>query len=263
MNKMETSTLSPESIIRVPTGSSASPSPTTLMVATMNSTQPTASNLMSTSLNVAGELISPPMVTRSSPSHASPLTVSHNSSTTANIFVNASAFECTDYNGSTIDNCVSSTSPRVPVSMSSPGSVSVSLAASTSSAAMAASLLSTARVAAAARAKAFYSNTRPGNGRLLEFLQHSNSMDSEKYHEILQYQVHSHNASMLFPPLPQQIIGLDSRLISWEMLQETTARLLFMAVRWVKCLTPFQSLTRHDQLLLLQVQADNICATLS
>ena len=34
--------------------------------------------------------------------------------------------------------------------------------------------------------------------------------------------------------------------------QETTARLLFMAVRWVKCLAPFQTLSLRDQLLLLQ-----------
>lgn len=34
--------------------------------------------------------------------------------------------------------------------------------------------------------------------------------------------------------------------------QETTARLLFMAVRWVRCLAPFQTLSKHDQLLLLQ-----------
>lgn len=36
------------------------------------------------------------------------------------------------------------------------------------------------------------------------------------------------------------------------MFQETTARLLFMAVRWVRCLAPFQTLSKHDQLLLLQ-----------
>ncbi|XP_026679212.1 nuclear receptor subfamily 2 group E member 1-like [Diaphorina citri] len=35
-------------------------------------------------------------------------------------------------------------------------------------------------------------------------------------------------------------------------LQETTARLLFMAVRWVRCLAPFQTLSKRDQLLLLQ-----------
>ncbi|BES87932.1 HOLI [Nesidiocoris tenuis] len=39
---------------------------------------------------------------------------------------------------------------------------------------------------------------------------------------------------------------------SWEVLQETTARLLFMAVRWVRCLAPFQTLSKRDQLLLLQ-----------
>ncbi|KAG8225436.1 hypothetical protein J437_LFUL004436 [Ladona fulva] len=33
---------------------------------------------------------------------------------------------------------------------------------------------------------------------------------------------------------------------------ETTARLLFMAVRWVRCLAPFQTLSKRDQLLLLQ-----------
>lgn len=35
-------------------------------------------------------------------------------------------------------------------------------------------------------------------------------------------------------------------------MQETTARLLFMAVRWVRCLVPFQTLTKTDQQLLLQ-----------
>ncbi|XP_018318475.1 nuclear receptor subfamily 2 group E member 1 [Agrilus planipennis] len=39
---------------------------------------------------------------------------------------------------------------------------------------------------------------------------------------------------------------------TWEILQETTARLLFMAVRWVRCLPPFQTLSKNDQLLLLQ-----------
>lgn len=34
--------------------------------------------------------------------------------------------------------------------------------------------------------------------------------------------------------------------------QETTARLLFMAVRWVRCLVPFQTLSKADQQLLLQ-----------
>ena len=34
---------------------------------------------------------------------------------------------------------------------------------------------------------------------------------------------------------------------SWENIQETAARLLFMAVRWVKCLAPFQTLSLKDQ----------------
>ncbi|OXA56108.1 Nuclear receptor subfamily 2 group E member 1 [Folsomia candida] len=38
---------------------------------------------------------------------------------------------------------------------------------------------------------------------------------------------------------------------TWETVQETSARLLFMAVRWVKCLGPFQTLSKRDQLLLL------------
>lgn len=75
-------------------------------------------------------------------------------------------------------------------------------------------------------------------------------LSPDKCQEIIQYQVHN---SILFPALPQQLIGVDSRLLSWEMLQETTARLLFMAVRWVKCLMPFQTLTKNDQHLLLQV----------
>ncbi|XP_034245012.1 nuclear receptor subfamily 2 group E member 1 [Thrips palmi] len=39
---------------------------------------------------------------------------------------------------------------------------------------------------------------------------------------------------------------------TWEVLQETTARLLFMAVQWVRSLAPFQTLSKKDQLLLLQ-----------
>ncbi|GBP47772.1 Photoreceptor-specific nuclear receptor [Eumeta japonica] len=39
---------------------------------------------------------------------------------------------------------------------------------------------------------------------------------------------------------------------TWELLQETSARLLFMAVRWVRCLAPFQALAAHDQALLLR-----------
>lgn len=45
---------------------------------------------------------------------------------------------------------------------------------------------------------------------------------------------------------------LQSFVPTWEVLQETTARLLFMAVRWVRCLAPFQTLSKDDQLLLLQ-----------
>ncbi|XP_035742918.1 photoreceptor-specific nuclear receptor-like [Vespa mandarinia] len=39
---------------------------------------------------------------------------------------------------------------------------------------------------------------------------------------------------------------------SWEMFEEITARLLFMVVRWVRCLPPFQALPKDDQLLLLE-----------
>ncbi|KAI8422619.1 hypothetical protein MSG28_006401 [Choristoneura fumiferana] len=39
---------------------------------------------------------------------------------------------------------------------------------------------------------------------------------------------------------------------TWELLQETSARLLFMAVRWVRCLAPFQALAASDQLVLLR-----------
>lgn len=34
---------------------------------------------------------------------------------------------------------------------------------------------------------------------------------------------------------------------TWEAVQETSARLLFMAVRWVKGLEPFQTLSKRDQ----------------
>ncbi|KAK0092631.1 hypothetical protein PV326_000987 [Microctonus aethiopoides] len=39
---------------------------------------------------------------------------------------------------------------------------------------------------------------------------------------------------------------------TWEFLQETTARLLFMAVKWVRYLAPFQTLYIEDRLALLQ-----------
>lgn len=72
---------------------------------------------------------------------------------------------------------------------------------------------------------------------LLEIL-----MSPDKF---IQYQVHN---SIMFPSLTT-----DVRLPTWEVLQETTARLLFMAVRWVRCLVPFQTLSKTDQQLLLQV----------
>lgn len=65
--------------------------------------------------------------------------------------------------------------------------------------------------------------------------------------------IHYHN-SMLFPPLPMPGSTMEIRLPTWEVLQETTARLLFMAVRWVRCLMPFQTLSKNDQQLLLQVR---------
>lgn len=63
---------------------------------------------------------------------------------------------------------------------------------------------------------------------------------------------------MLFPPAPLSSSSLDIRLPTWEILQETTARLLFMAVRWVRCLVPFQTLSKNDQQLLLQVSSNSI-----
>uniref|UniRef100_A0A182JGE2 Uncharacterized protein n=1 Tax=Anopheles atroparvus TaxID=41427 RepID=A0A182JGE2_ANOAO len=60
------------------------------------------------------------------------------------------------------------------------------------------------------------------------------------------------------PPLVPHLTALPPdgpaiiRLPTWEILQETTARLLFMSVRWVRCLIPFQTLSKNDQHLLLQ-----------
>ncbi|XP_065094784.1 protein dissatisfaction-like [Ochlerotatus camptorhynchus] len=99
-------------------------------------------------------------------------------------------------------------------------------------------------------------------------------MSSDKCQEFIQYQMHNNN--LMFPgfnspeaggtvqqpppppppliphptPLPADSPGL--RLPTWEILQETTARLLFMSVRWVRCLIPFQTLSKSDQHLLLQ-----------
>lgn len=53
-------------------------------------------------------------------------------------------------------------------------------------------------------------------------------------------------------------LPIEMRLPTWEVLQETTARLLFMAVRWVRCLVPFQTLSKYDQQLLLQVIIENL-----
>ena len=91
----------------------------------------------------------------------------------------------------------------------------------------------------------------PQNG-LLDIL-----MSSDKCQEFMQYQFHS---SLMFPPFASNTSanigadGLSVRLPTWEVLQETTARLLFMAVRWVRCLLPFQTLSKNDQQLLLQVK---------
>ncbi|XP_037080271.1 nuclear receptor subfamily 2 group E member 1-like [Pollicipes pollicipes] len=39
---------------------------------------------------------------------------------------------------------------------------------------------------------------------------------------------------------------------SWDLFHETTARLLFMVVRWVRGLAPYQTLSSRDQVLLLE-----------
>lgn len=88
----------------------------------------------------------------------------------------------------------------------------------------------------------------PQHNGLLDIL-----MNPDKCQEFIQYQVHN---SMMFPTLPPPSAAhsqLEVRLPTWEVLQETTARLLFMAVRWVRCLVPFQTLSKNDQQLLLQV----------
>ena len=62
------------------------------------------------------------------------------------------------------------------------------------------------------------------------------------------------SAAPALPSLPPPLLSpplLHSQLpafpTSWETLQETAARLLFMAVRWAKCLAPFQTLSSGDQ----------------
>ncbi|KAK4881257.1 hypothetical protein RN001_004576 [Aquatica leii] len=87
-------------------------------------------------------------------------------------------------------------------------------------------------------------------------------MSAEKCQEIvwntkLQFDLSNGNSSgigmsSVFPiPPPNSSMPLPLTP-TWEILQETAARLLFMAVRWVRCLAPFQTLSKHDQLLLLQ-----------
>ncbi|XP_052864395.1 protein dissatisfaction [Anopheles cruzii] len=71
-------------------------------------------------------------------------------------------------------------------------------------------------------------------------------MASDKCQEFIQY--HQLQSGALLPPDGSTIV----RLPTWEILQETTARLLFMSVRWVRCLIPFQTLSKSDQHLLLQ-----------
>ncbi|KAG5679386.1 hypothetical protein PVAND_008954 [Polypedilum vanderplanki] len=80
-------------------------------------------------------------------------------------------------------------------------------------------------------------------------------MCPDKYQELIQY--HQVQNSIIFPSLHHAAYSIDAaalnpRLPTWEFLQETTARLLFMAVRWVRCLVPFQTLSKSDQQLLLQ-----------
>ncbi|KAL7045552.1 hypothetical protein ACKWTF_002259 [Chironomus riparius] len=78
-------------------------------------------------------------------------------------------------------------------------------------------------------------------------------MCPDKYQELIQY--HQVQNSIIFPSLHHAAYPIDAlnpRLPTWEFLQETTARLLFMAVRWVRCLVPFQTLSKPDQQLLLQ-----------
>ncbi|XP_031623919.1 nuclear receptor subfamily 2 group E member 1 [Contarinia nasturtii] len=91
-------------------------------------------------------------------------------------------------------------------------------------------------------------------------LLHQNSLRNEQQNSLLnillnpdkcQEFIHYHN-SMIFPSAPLSTSSMDVRLPTWEVLQETSARLLFMAVRWVRCLVPFQTLSKNDQQLLLQ-----------
>ncbi|XP_025417566.1 nuclear receptor subfamily 2 group E member 1 isoform X2 [Sipha flava] len=79
-------------------------------------------------------------------------------------------------------------------------------------------------------------------------------MSAEKCQELIWSAKMSEASSPVGIPQPSSPQGSLTLSLSptWEVLQETTARLLFMAVRWVRCLAPFQTLSKHDQLLLLQ-----------
>ncbi|XP_050436472.1 protein dissatisfaction [Adelges cooleyi] len=79
-------------------------------------------------------------------------------------------------------------------------------------------------------------------------------MSAEKCQELIWSAKMSEASSPIGIPQSNSPPGALSLSLSptWEVLQETTARLLFMAVRWVRCLAPFQTLSKHDQLLLLQ-----------
>lgn len=59
------------------------------------------------------------------------------------------------------------------------------------------------------------------------------------------------NSSQQHHLMPPPLVSATGAGGSYELLQETSARLLFMAVRWVRWLTPFQTLCRTDQQLLL------------
>ena len=55
------------------------------------------------------------------------------------------------------------------------------------------------------------------------------------------------NNRLTFPTGSSTVTTLISWNPTWEAVQETSARLLFMAVRWVKGLEPFQTLSKRDQ----------------
>lgn len=100
----------------------------------------------------------------------------------------------------------------------------------------------------------------PGAQRssLLDILMHP-----DRCQEFIQYQVHN---GMLLPTAAAvaaaaattntataTVVALEARLSTWEVLQETSARLLFMAVHWVRWQGTLQTLSVDDQQMLLQV----------